>query len=45
MGVFGKSRCFGLLRREKPLLLLSEIEESAGGFAVGLCHNTILQVY
>jgi hypothetical protein len=45
MCVFGESGRLGLLGCEKALLLLSGLEESASGFEVRLCHDTILQLY
>ena len=43
--VFSESGRLGLLGCEESLLLLSNIEELPGSFAVRLCHNTILQLY
>jgi hypothetical protein len=45
MSIFGESGCFGLLRSEEPLLLLSEIEEPQRRFSVRLSHDTILQIF
>jgi hypothetical protein len=45
MSVFGESGCFGLLRCEEPLVLLSKLEEPLGRFSVRLSHDTILQVF
>jgi hypothetical protein len=42
--VLGKSGSLGLLRGEKALLLLCEIEESPRCFTMRLSHITILQV-
>ena len=44
MGIFGKSSRLGLLRCEEALLLLGDLEEPPGRFAVRLGHNTILQL-
>jgi len=44
MGVFGKSSRLGLLRGEEALLLLGDLKEAPGRFAVRLGHNTILQL-
>jgi hypothetical protein len=45
MRIFGKSGRLGLLRSEKALLLLGELEEPPRRFSVRLSHNTILQLF
>ena len=44
MRIFGKSGRLGLLRSEKALLLLGELEEPPRRFSVRLGHCTILQL-
>ena len=44
MSILGESSGFGLFGSEEALLLLGDLEEPPGRFAVRLGHNTILQL-
>ena len=44
MSILGESSGFSLFGREEALLLLGDLEEPPGRFAVRLGHNTILQL-
>jgi hypothetical protein len=45
MGILSESGSFGLLRREEPLLMLSNIEEPLRCFPVRASHDAILQFF